>query len=156
MASPRTSFHELSQATREELENHYQRADEVRVPTGVYEGRHLVWLDTKAAHDPILRPVEELFFVKLPWFIDFDRKCWFWFHRRLTVGHFSPSVGPSRWRDAVTIRMLYDDRRLPGFLNQWLYDEVKPVGPDLCLGMGGVSARKGVGEQFFFALRRVR
>jgi hypothetical protein len=152
-ASP--SFADLKRAAPRELEELYVRSGGVSVPKGVFRGRHLVWLDTPAAHDPVLRPVEELFFRRLPWFIDFDRKCWFWFGRRYRVGHFSPSVGPSRWRDAETIRMLYDDRHLPGFVNQWLYDEVKPIGDDVCLGMGGVSGRRGAGEQFFFALRRV-
>jgi hypothetical protein len=35
-----------------------------------------------------------------------------------------------------------------------LYDEVKPLGPDLCLGIGGINARVGRGDHFFFALAR--
>jgi hypothetical protein len=150
------SFADLVAATRDELESLYAGTGAIELPRGTYEGRHLLWLDTPAARHHVLRPVEELFFARLPWFIDFDRGFWFWFDRRLPVGHFSASVGPSRWREAETIRMLYDDWRLPGFVNQWLYDEVKPLGPQLGLGMGGISARRGVGEQFFFALRRVK
>jgi hypothetical protein len=36
-----------------------------------------------------------------------------------------------------------------------LYDEVKPLSEDLCLGMGGVNRGPGEGELFFFALVRV-
>lgn len=125
------------------------------MPKGVFRGRHLSWLDTPAARDPILRPVEDLFFARLPWWLDFDRQQWFWFARALGVGHFHPSVGPSRWRDTETLRLLYDDRRLPGFVNAWLYDEVKPLGDELCLGLGGISGPRDRGDQFFFALERI-
>jgi hypothetical protein len=157
-ASPSWSdlaWSDLVDARGETLEELYLAPGEIEVPRGVFRGRHLRWLDTRAARDPIWRPVEELFFARLPWFVDFDRKRWFWFSRSLGIGHFSPSIGPSRWRDAETIRMLYDDRRLPGFVNHWLYDEVKPVSEDLCLGIGGVNGPRDEGDQFFFALRRV-
>ncbi len=152
---PKPSLHELSRATRADLEELYARSAPVQVPTGVFRGLHLMWLDTEAARHPVLRPIEELVFARLPWSLDFDRRRWYWFQARFGVGHFSPSVGPSRWRDAETIRMLYDDRALPGFVNQFLYDEVKPLSDDVCLGLGGISAGRGKGEQFFFALGRV-
>jgi len=146
---------DLREASADALEELYRAPREVNVPSGVFRGRHLRWLDTRGARDPIWRPVEEIFFVRLPWFVDFDRKRWFWFRRSLGIGHFAPSIGPSRWRDADTIRMLYDDRLLPRFVNHALYDEVKPLDDDLCLGIGGMNGPRGDGDQFFFALRRV-
>lgn len=129
--------------------------DPVEVPSGIFRGQLLMWLETPAATHPVLRPIEELMFARLAWWVDFDRQCWFWFDPRLAVGHFEPSVGPSRWRNGETIRFLYDDRRLPGFVNQFLYDEATPLSDELCLGLGGISAGRGRGEQFFFALQRV-
>lgn len=145
----------LSDASVTELESLYARAGDIRVPVGCFAGRHLAWLDTPAARHALLRPIEQLFFADLPWTIDFARRRWFWLQKRVGIGRFFASVGPSRWRDTETIRLLYDDPLLPGFVNLWLYDEVKPLGDDLCLGLGGISARRGVGEQFFFALRRI-
>jgi hypothetical protein len=148
------SFQELCHAERDELEACYARASALDVPRGVFRGRHLMWLDTRAARHPVLRPVEELVFARLPWRIDFARRRWYWLGAPVGFGHFSPSIGPSRWRDTETVRMLYDDRALPGFVNQFLYDEVKPLSADVCLGLGGISAGRGKGEQFFFALQR--
>jgi len=151
---PTPSLHQLTRATRADLEELYARSGPLSVPTGVFHGHHLMWLDTPAARHPVLRTLEELVFARLPWTLDFDRRRWFWFDVPLGLAHFSPSIGQSRWRDAQTIRMLYDDRALPGFVNQFLYDEVKPLSDDVCLGMGGISAGRGKGEQFFFALSR--
>lgn len=153
---PAPTLQALRQATRADLEELYARSGPVYVPRGLFRGRHLLWLDTPAARHPVLRPLEELLFVRFPWCIDFDRKKWVYFDAPFGLAHFSASIGPSRWRDAETIRMLYDDRLLPGFANQFLYDEVKPLSDDLCLGMGGISAGRGRGEQFFFALSRRR
>jgi hypothetical protein len=149
------TWSELVRASIAELESLYASSREVIVPKGRFAGRHLVWLDTPAARHPVLRTVEHLFFAELSWRIDFDRRRWFWLQDRVGIGRFSASVGPSRWRATDTIRLLYDDPLLPGFVNQWLYDEVKPLSDDLCLGLGGISAKKSVGEQFFFALGRV-
>ena len=158
MAPDRTpvGWEELGRADSNDFERLYQEGDVARVPRGIFAGRHLAWVGSADPTAPILRPVLELFFRRLVFHVDFDRSQWFWFSRSLGLGHFSASIGPSRWRDTETIRMLYDDRRLPGFVNQWLYDEVKPLSDDLCLGLGGVSGRRGEGERFFFALRRVR
>lgn len=145
---------QLRRATRADLEHLYAEPCAVATPSGVWRGRHLLWLDTAAAQQVILRPLEELVFARLPWCIDFDRRRWFWLGLPVGLGHFSPSIGPSRWRDTQTIRLLYDDRALPGFVNQFLYDEVKPISDDVCLGLGGISAARGEGEQFFFALSR--
>jgi len=145
----------LKHAGIEALERLYEEPRAIELPRGIFAGFHLGWLDTVGARDPILKPVEELFFHRLAWFVDFERSRWFWFHRSIGLGHFTPSLGPSRWRDTDTVRLLYDDRRLPGFINQWLYDEVKPLSEDVCLGIGGISKRRGLGDQFIFGLRRV-
>lgn len=147
---------QFSQASVDELERQYREPRAVSVPRGAFRGVHLGWLDTPAAHHPVLRPLEELFFARLPWWVDFDRRRWFWFHRSISVAHFTPSAGPSRWRDTDALRLLYDDRHLPERANQFLYDEVKPLNDEVCLGLGGISDRRGVGEQFFFLLVRDR
>ncbi|PKN31442.1 MAG: hypothetical protein CVU63_23915, partial [Deltaproteobacteria bacterium HGW-Deltaproteobacteria-20] len=63
--------------------------------------------------------------------------------------------GPSRWRDTQTIRLHYHPSRLPGAVRTFLYDEVKPLTESLCLGIGGINAPRGRGEQFLFSLERV-
>jgi len=135
------SWEELRGADASDLEKLYRDVGVSRVPRGIFAGRHLAWVETRDPTAPLLRPVLELFFRRLEFHIDFDRSQWFWFARSLGVGHFSPSIGPSRWRDTETIRMLYD--------------EVKPLSDDLGLGLGGISRRRGEGERFFFALRRI-
>ncbi len=146
---------QLIRRTPAELEAIYAGPGVLSLPSGQFRGRHLAWLETRVAHHPVLRPVNDLVFARLPWCIDFDRRVWTWLGLPLGFGHFSLSAGPSRWRDTSTLRMLYDDRRLPGFFNQFLYDEVKPLSDDVCLGIGGVSRARGDGDQFFFALERV-
>jgi hypothetical protein len=146
---------ELRQKTRDELEAIYLEPRPVFVPEGVYRGHHLFWLDTEGARDPILRPLEAAFFEHLTFHVDFVKKRWFWFDRRLGLGHFSASIGPSRWRDTDTIRLLYDDRRLPNWINYGLYDEVRPISDEVCLGLGGVNGKRGRGDHFFFELDRI-
>jgi hypothetical protein len=146
---------ELRQKTREEIEALYLEPRELFVPDGVFSGRHLFWLDTEGARDPFLRPLEEILFARLTFHVDFVKKRWFWFDRRLGLGHFQASIGPSRWRDTDTIRLLYDDRLLPNWLNYGLYDEVRPMSEELCLGLGGVNGKRGRGDQFYFELTRI-
>jgi hypothetical protein len=146
---------ELAGKTPAEIEALYRQPRNLFVPSGVFRGRHLFWLDTEGARDPLLRPVIELFFARLTFHVDFEKKRWFWFDRRLGLGHFQASIGPSRWRDTDTIRLLYDDRLLPGWVNQGLYDEVLPLDENVCLGLGGVNGRRGRGDHFFFSLTRV-
>jgi hypothetical protein len=146
---------ELRTKSPEELEEIYREPRELIVPEGVFCGRHLFWLDTEGARDPLLRPLEDLFFARLTFHVDFVKNRWFWFDRRLGLGHFQASIGPSRWRDTETIRLLYDDRRLPGWVNYGLYDEVRPLSEELCLGLGGVNGKRGRGDHFYFELTRI-
>jgi hypothetical protein len=94
-------------------------------------------------------------FVRLPFGIDFDRRRWFFVDPRLLVGRFATECGPSRWRDTDSVRLTYHGSRLPRIIRSSLYDEVKPLSDELCLGMGGINADRGTGDHFFFALRRV-
>jgi hypothetical protein len=50
------------------------------------------------------------------------------------------------------VRLGYDVSRLPGFVRRHLYDEVRPLGPELCLGIGGLNRAAGRGALFYFAL----
>lgn len=65
-----------------------------------------------------------------------------------------PRVGPSRWRDTEAVTLHYERSRLPAPIRGVLYDEVKPLTDTICLGLGGINAERGDGDQFFFALER--
>lgn len=137
-----------------ELEQVFAAAREVNVPTGCYVGEHLGWIDAPDA-SALWRPVLSFGFARLPFGIDFDRRRWFFVDRRLLIGRFEAEVGPSRWRPTDSVRLTYHRSRLPRLVRSSLYDEVKPLSEDVCLGMGGINAERGAGDHFFFALRRV-
>ncbi len=143
---------ELTSASVAELEVLYQSDRVVAVPGAVFRGHFLCWLDTAGAHNPVYRATEALFFEHMAFGVDFAQRRWFWFSPTLAVGHFSATVGPSRWRDTATLRLTYDDRFIPWAIRSRLYDEVKPLSDALCLGIGGIDGPRGLGDHFFFAL----
>jgi hypothetical protein len=146
------SLARLRGCTLAELEALYSEPRSVCVPSGIFRGVHLAWLDTPGARHPVIRPLQHLGFRLTPFGIDFTAQRWFFFHRRLGAGRFTADVGVSRWRNTVTVRLRYDVSRLPGPLRALLYDEVKPLSSTLCLGLGGINAPRGSGDHFFFAL----
>ena len=68
---------------------------------------------------------------------------------------FEARVERSRWRETDSVVLRYEGSRLPGALRRLLYDEVKPLGEGLVLGIGGGNDGPGRGDHFFFALERV-
>jgi hypothetical protein len=146
---------DLASATLDELERIYRETSApLVVPRGRFRGRHLAWLRTTGS--PVwLGPALWLAFARIPFGVDFDHRRWFFLHHAARIGHFLPDIGPSRWRDTRAIRLHYHPSRLPDTIRLLLYDEVKPLTESLCLGIGGINASRGRGEQFFFALERV-
>jgi len=71
------------------------------------------------------------------------------------MGHFQTQVGESRWRDTDAVSLRYQRSRLPRFVRDVLYDELKPLSADLVLGIGGINQDRGAGDHFFFALEKV-
>jgi hypothetical protein len=136
-----------------ELEQIYAEARMVEVPTGRYRGHHLTW--TATGRRSAWRPLLTVGFRWTPFGVDFDRRLWFFWRASLAAGRFDPSPGRSRWRETDVVRLRYHPSALPGFVKGVLYDEVKPLSPALCLGIGGVNAPRGRGEMFFFALERL-
>jgi hypothetical protein len=146
---------ELGVKTLAELEALYAEDRPVRPPRGRFEGKLLRWLDTPPARHPLWRPLLALMFAASPFGVDFDARCWFFGGTRFQAGRFEPRAGLSRFRDAPAIGLHYQSSRLPGPIKALLYDEVKPLSEDLCLGLGGL-VRAGKPEPvFFFELRRV-
>ena len=127
----------------------------VEIPWGVFRGKVLCWLPRPPGQHPLMRPVLWSLFDLSPFGVDFDSQRWFFLHDRSPrLGHFAATVGQSRWRDAEVVRLEYERSRLPRMVKGLLYDELKPLGEDLCVGIGGLNAEAGQGEQFFFALER--
>jgi len=146
---------DLRGLTRPELEELYAAPRDIAVPRGCFAGTHLCWLDDAGARHRVLRPVVDLMFYRTPFGVDFDAGRWFFVRRGMKVGRFEASIGPSRWRDTETVRLTYHRSRLPWPIRRILYDEVKPLSGELCLGLGGINADQGRGEFFFFALQRL-
>jgi hypothetical protein len=145
------SLPSLQAATLDELEVLYAESALGPAPTGRFRGVSLRYLP----HLPRwLRAVDWLMFEAPTFGIDFDQRRWWFVRPSLAAGRFDASFGPSRWRKTETLRLKYDPSRLPGLVRRRLYDEVKPLGPDLCLGIGGLNADAGSGDHFFFALVR--
>lgn len=137
-----------------QLEELYAREDDVDLPTGFFNGQLLQWLDTRDARHPLWRPAIALMFEACPFGVDFTNRRWFFFQRSLAAGRFEARVEPSRWRDTRAVCLHYEGSRLPGPIRGVLYDEVKPLNRDLCLGLGGINRPGSQGDIFFFALQR--
>lgn len=152
-----TTLAELRRCSLAELDDLYVAGAAPRVPVGRFRGELLRWIDGPTARDPLWRPFCVLAFQLSPFGIDFDRRCWFFWHSpRLAAGRFEPRAGRSRWRPTQTLGLSYESSRLPGLVRRQLYDEVKPLSAELCLGIGGINRQGAAGAIFFFALSRVR
>lgn len=145
----------LGRLSIEELETVYRGQDPLHVPAGLFRAVHLGWVDNRRARRRRVRAGLAPLFVLPPFGIDFRSRRWWFYYPRLQAGSFIPTAGPSRWRDAEVLRLTYDVSRLPRPLRSRLYDELKPLSPNLCLGMGGVNADKGRGDLFYFGMERV-
>lgn len=145
---------DLKGASQSDLEDIYAADVPLDLPRGRFRGVYLGPVDSRGARRPLNRLIVVSGF-QLPRFgVDFDTRAW-WFHLpQLQMGAFEPRVARSRWRDTRTVALHYDASRLPGLVKQLLYDEVKPMGPDLCLCIGGVNRDRNEGDLFFFALTR--
>ncbi|MBI4700039.1 MAG: hypothetical protein HY744_02555 [Deltaproteobacteria bacterium] len=155
MAEPEeTGLRELRRYGRDELEALYARERELSVPEGLFRGVFLGWIDMPLWRHPFARFTEHLGFRLTPFGVDFDRRLWFFWRPALALGRFTPEIGPSRWREARTVRLRYEPSRLPRPVRGLLYDEVKPLSRNVCLGLGGINAPRGWGDHFYFALVR--
>lgn len=143
---------ELLHADLATLERVYATSPLAAAPRGVWRGRYLRTLRTPGARRPEVRLLDYLLFERTPFGIDFDvRRWWFWLPLA-RIGRFEISEGPSRWRDCQALRLTYGASRLPGPVRDQLYDEVRPLAPDLCLGLGGLNRDVDQGDHFFFLL----
>ncbi len=147
---------ELKSKTLNELEELYREDRPVDVPAGIYRGTILRWFPKTEAEPRWSRPLSWLGFDLAPFGVDFDKRRWFfWFDRAPRFGHFNPVVGQSFWyKDALTLQLHYETSRLPDAIKSTLYDEVKPISEDLCLGIGGLNPRANPFRIFFFALEK--
>lgn len=148
------SLDELLRASPAALEAAFADDRPIAVPEGRFRGRTLCRLDNPGARRPLWRASQKVGFEWLPYGVDFGRRTWFFVHPPIAVGRFQPRVQRSRWRDTQVVALHYEASRLPAAIRRTLYDEVKPLGPDLLLGIGGINAGPGQGDHFFFLLTR--
>jgi len=148
----------LKQCDLSDLETLYKQPGEIAIPkSGSYKGVYLKRLDNPGASRKINRITLWAMFDLTPFGLNFypDYGDWYFFHPSLAMGRFLPSVGPSRWREAETIRLNYHTSRLPNLVRSILYDEIKPLAENILLGIGGFNAEKDKGDQFYFAIERI-
>lgn len=150
-----TSLAELRSSSLASLEEMYRAAPMGPPPRGRMRGHVLARVESRLAKSLkgalILAP-----FARAPFGVDFTNATWFFVRPWLRMGRFRTELGRSRWRDADVLRLEYDVSRLPRPVRNFLYDEVKPLGDALCLGLGGINAPRGDGDLFFFALESSR
>ncbi|MCA9519484.1 MAG: hypothetical protein KC609_00860 [Myxococcales bacterium] len=146
---------DLQNRSLDELEQLYRGERRAAAPRGCFRGIFLRHLENRGTRILANQLIVRLGFEYTPFGVDFDDNRWFFFDRRLLIGHFRPVEQRSRWREADVVALHYEISRLPTLVRDMLYDEVKPLGPDLCLGLGGVNAECGLGDLFFFALERL-
>jgi hypothetical protein len=149
------TFQDLRASSADELERIYATDLPVQVPTGCFRGKTLMRIDNPGARKVSSRIIGFVGFEATPFGIDFDESCWYFWHPRLRIGAFRAHIGPSRWRDTEAVTLHYEVSRLPQPIRGVLYDEVKPLSPTVCLGMGGLNAGRDQGDHFFFALARI-
>lgn len=147
------NLRELQRSSLAELEAIYAEPNGDLPLVGRFRGIHLLRVD-RPEQRRRLATVSYPFQV-VPFGIDFDTARWFFLHPSAQVGHFEPHPGRSRWRDADVVQLHYANSGLPLFVRGLLYDEVKPLSEDLCLGLGGINDVRGRGDHFFFALERL-
>lgn len=144
----------LQAATRDELETIYRRETPVEWGRALWRGHFLCMLDSTYARKLPLKWLSEIGFGNTPFWLDNDDRLWCLGTPEIGIGRFRPELGPSRWRNTQTLCLNYNESKLPGLIRRELYDEVKPLSPDLCLCISGFNAGRGHGELFFFALTR--
>jgi hypothetical protein len=146
---------DLERLSYAELELLYASPLASELPRGRFHGKVLARMNHPGARRLSSLAIEYAGFRLTPFGVDFSASCWFFFRpRALRVGRFEPRVERSRWRDTEVVALHYERSRLPRPLRRHLYDEIKPLGPDLCLGIGGLNAGPNRGDLFFFALTR--
>jgi hypothetical protein len=145
---------ELAGRSRDELEAIYRDAAIGPRPAGNYRGRFLGWIDNAGSRRWLVRAMDGVLFERTRFGVDFSRCLWWFVRPELAAGRFTVSRGRSRWRETETFCLEYRSSWLLP-LRSVLYDEVKPLGEDLCLGIGGLNADRGEGDHFFFALERI-
>ena len=148
------NLRELQRSSLAELEAIYAEPNGDVDLAGRFRGTHLLRLDRREQRRRLA--VASYPFQVVPFGIDFDTHRWFFVHPRAQVGHFEALPGRSRWREADVVRLHYAHSGLPLFVRGLLYDEIKPLSDELCLGMGGINDVRGRGDHFFFALERMR
>jgi hypothetical protein len=146
-----TTLADLRASSLAELEQLFLRAPLGPAPRGRFRGEVLARVDSGLAHSRkgalILAPFE-----RLPFGIDFDASRWFFVHPALRLARFRLERGRSRFRACEVLALDYEGSRLPGPIRSFLYDELRPIGEALCLGLGAINAPAGEGDLFFFAL----
>ena len=80
---------------------------------------------------------------------------WYFFNPTLAVGNFAMRAEASQWRKTQCVTLNYETAALPGPVRDILYDEVRVLSENHCLGIGGFKGPAGDGDNFYFLLTRL-
>jgi hypothetical protein len=150
-----SEFRYLSEA---ELERRFcgPAAAPVLAP-GDYTGTWLRRIENAGTYKPLNFLSQYLLFELTPFGISFrgdGSGTWYFFEPRFAAGEFTTSKSQSRWRDTDCLALDYSQARLPGFIRDLLYDEIKVLSTQHAIGIGGFNQPAGEGDNFYFLLTR--
>lgn len=156
---------EFREKSLPELENIFAAPAKMAYPTaGCYAGTWLRRIENSGSYKPFNLISQWLLFEITPFGITFNSESadgaarngiWYFFHPAFATGNFHMVAGQSRWRNTPAVAMNYGAAELPAVVRNMLYDEVKPLTVNHCIGIGGFDAPTGDGDNFYFLLTRV-
>ncbi len=124
---------------------------------GNYTGTWLRRIENAGKYKPFNLFSQWLMFEVIPFGITFrgdGSGIWYFFDPRFAAGEFVTARSRSRWRSTDCLAMDYSEARLPGFVKDLLYDEIKVLSSQHAIGIGGFNQPVGEGDNFYFLLTR--
>lgn len=124
---------------------------------GNYTGTWLRRIENAGTYKPFNLVSQWLMFEVTPFGITFNADAtgiWYFFNPALAVGNFAMRAEASAWRKTQCVTLNYETAALPAPVRDMLYDEVRVLSENHCLGIGGFKGPVGDGDNFYFLLTR--
>lgn len=125
---------------------------------GNYKGTWLRRIENAGTYKPFNLVSQWLMFELTPFGITFNSDAtgiWYFFHPALSAGNFAMRAEASQWRNTQCVTLNYEMAALPHPVRDILYDEVRVLSENHCLGVGGFKGPAGEGDNFYFLLTRL-
>ena len=142
-----------------ELDAIFSAPGAARLPQpGNYKGTWLRRIENAGTYKPFNLISQWLMFELTPFGITFNADAtgiWYFFNPALAAGNFAMCAEASKWRNTQCATLNYENAGLPGPVRDILYDEVRVLSDNHCLGIGGFKGPAGDGDNFYFLLTRL-